>query len=460
MSTETGNPDDMPVNEVSRSIKLFWGSGALGVSVLMNAYTFLILFYMISVLKIEPALAGTLVFLTKLADVVSDPLIGLWSDRITTKMGRRRPFLLPGALISGVSFAVIFTTPVFDSQWLTLTYIMFAMLVYTIGYTMFNVPYMSMPAEMTESYHERTSIHAYRVVFVILGGFLAGSIAPWALEVLGKGEWSSYAIIGVSGGVIIFIAMSIAFFGTAKARFTELGSKAPSFLSEVAAIKTNRHFLRLVSIKAIQLFAVAASGAAMVFFFVNALQLDFKILGIFFAVLTLASIIATPLLVRFSKRFGKPNAYIISASCYALYGASWFFAHPDEPLWAILLRGAIVGVSMSGNILLAMSMLTDTIEYDARVTGVRREGAYTAVYSFVEKFTAAFGPLVVGIAMSVAGFDKTLPADDLQSPAVRQALLLGVCYIPVVMGLLSIFLIRGYQLDEKALSDVAPSAVK
>ncbi len=445
------------IGEISRSIKLFWGSGALGVSVLSNAYGFLILFYMVSVLKIEPGLAGFLVFLTKLADVFSDPLIGLWSDRIKTSIGRRRPFLLPGAVLSGVSFALIFTTPIFASQWLTVTYVFVAMLIYTVGYTMFNVPYMSMPAEMTDSYHERSSIHAYRVVFVILGGFLAGSIAPWALEELGKGQWSSYAIIGVTGGLIVFISMMIAFLGTAKARFTEADVIVPNILSEISAIKSNPHFLRLIAIKTCQLLAVAASGSAMIFFIVNSLQLDLKILALFFAVLSAVSIISTPMLVKFSKRMGKPNAYIVSASAYVLYSASWYFAVPHEPLWAILLRGAIVGVAMSGNILLAMSMLTDAIEFDARVTGVRREGAYTSIYSFIEKFTSAFGPLIIGVAMSIAGFDKSLPPGELQSPAVHQALLLGMSYIPVVTGAIAIILIRGYRLDEKALDAAGES---
>lgn len=446
-----------PVDEVSKSIKFFWGSGALGVSLLMNAFSFLILFYMVGVLKIEPALAGTLIFLTKLADVVSDPIVGLWSDRLKGKNGRRRPFLLPGAVLSGLAFAMIFTTPMFESQVLISAYIFGAMIIYTIGYTMFNVPYMSMPAEMTDSFHERSSIHAYRVVFVTIGGFLAGSIAPWALEVMGKSEWSSYATIGVVGGITVFLSMSVTYFGTANARYTYATKTTPKILGEISAIMANPFFLRLIAIKACQLFAVAASGAAMIFFIVSSLQLDLKVLAVFFAVLSVVSIISAPILVNISKQIGKPKTYILSASCYVLYAASWYFAVPGEALWALLVRAVIVGVAVTGNILLAMSMLTDTIEYDAKVTGVRREGAYTALYSFTEKFTFAFGPLVVGIAMSVAGFDKALPPEDMQSPAVRQALLLGMCYIPVVMGLLSMLLLKGYRLDEQVLAEASPS---
>lgn len=83
--------------------------------------------------------------------------------------------------------------------------------------------------------------------------------------------------------------------------------------------------------------------------------------------------------------------------------------------------------------------------------GARREGVYTSFYSFVEKFTFAFGPLIVGVAMSVAGFNEELPPEALQTPQIRQALLLGMSYIPVSMGLLSIVLLSGYKLKEEDL---------
>ena len=102
---------------------------------------------------------------------------------------------------------------------------------------------------------------------------------------------------------------------------------------------------------------------------------------------------------------------------------------------------------------MAMSMLTDIINHDSRIHGIRREGIFVAFYSFIEKFTFAFGPLVVGIALSVAGFDKNLPVDTLQSPQVRHAILLGMSYIPAVMGLASIWLLSGYKLTEADLKD-------
>jgi len=99
-------------------------------------------------------------------------------------------------------------------------------------------------------------------------------------------------------------------------------------------------------------------------------------------------------------------------------------------------------------------MLTDIINYDTAKTGTRREGIYTSFYSFVEKFTFAFGLLVIGVALGWAGFDAKLPVEQLQTEPIRQALLLGISYIPAVMGLISTFLLAGYKLSIDDLKEV------
>jgi len=171
-------------------------------------------------------------------------------------------------------------------------------------------------------------------------------------------------------------------------------------------------------------------------------------------VVNVVSIIASPILLKLSRRIGKSQTYVISALCFVLAVASWSFVQPGEPTWAILIRAFVIGIAACGNVLMAMSMLTDIINYDSRIHGIRREGIFVAFYSFVEKFTFAFGPLVVGIALSIAGFDKSLPVDALQSPEVRQAILLGMSYIPAAMGIMSIWLLSGYKLTEADLKPV------
>jgi len=445
---------------LTHKLKLLWGTGALGVAVMNGTIVYILLFYMVQILKIEPALAGGLLFVTKLIDVGTDPIVGIWSDRLKSKFGRRRPFLMPGAILCSLSFVLIFTTPLFDNQTFTVAYMFIALVIYTIGYTVFNVPYLSMPAEMTSNYHERSSIHSYRVVFIMIGGFLSGSGVAWSLEWLGRSEWLSYSIIGFSGAIIILVAMLTAYIGTAKAEFTEGNTIATPILGELTAIRKNPHFLKLIAVKACQLLAVSSAGAAMIFFFTSSLQSNFLVFGNFILVITVVSIIATPLLLKLSKKIGKRAGYMVSALAYVVCAVSWVFAVPGEPELYIYIRGAIIGVAVTGNIMLAMSMLTDTIEYDARTTGVRREGVYTSIYSFVEKFTHAFGPLIVGVALSYAGFNKDLAQDQLQSEQVQQALLLGMVYLPALLGVAAMVILATFDLNEDTLSQLGqPEAV-
>ena len=92
--------------------------------------------------------------------------------------------------------------------------------------------------------------------------------------------------------------------------------------------------------------------------------------------------------------------------------------------------------------------------------GVRREGVYTALYSFTEKFTFALAPLVIGVALSYAGYSRDLTPELAQTPQIRQAILLGMAYIPAAMGALAIYLLLGYKLTEEELDKAGDSLEK
>jgi GPH family glycoside/pentoside/hexuronide:cation symporter len=454
MNTSIAEDEPLPF-----TLKAGWGVGALGAGLLVNGVAGLALFYMVGVLKIEPALAGAIIFIAKIIDVITDPIMGTVSDRHRSPKGRRRPFLPTGAVLSALGFLTIFTVPGFESEWVRAAYVFGALTLYTIGYTIFNIPFMSMPAEMTDSYHERSSIQAYRLVFASVATFIAAAVGPTILDKLGKAEWSSYAAIAVGGSAIIFVTMMISYFATAQAKFTERSpSAAASAVKDFRVVIGNPHFRTLIAVKLSQLVGFQVAQAAFLFFILQRLRLGFDILLVLGSVSMVASFVATPLVLKISRRYGKRIAYYVSAFATLANALSWSAAGEGEPMWALVVRASLSGIAFAGNVVIAMSMLSDIINHDAKDTGVPKEGSYTAIYSFVEKLTAAIGPLVIGAALSVAGFDTSLAPDVPQGERVGTALLFCVSWLPAVAALTSILVLSTYKLSEGEIRGVAGEA--
>lgn len=473
MSNPAATVDRLPLG-----LKLSWATGALGVALLMNGISALMLLYMVSVLRMEPWLAGTLLMITRFYDAFSDPIAGAMSDNAKpSKLGRRRPFLLWGAIISAISFFLCLAAP-FQGPFaealqgqglLAAAYMLGVLLLYSTGYSLFNVPYMAMPGEMTDGYHERSSIHGYRVMLASLGGMLAQSGSMVVIGVVGGNagrqgvgpdDWSSFAAIGAVGGVLIFITMMVTFFGTRSARQIAATETVLPWKAQVSAFVTNGPFMKILSIKFLQLLGLSFSTAALAFMAINIVGLNPAKLAFVGVSMTVTVLLFTQPLMMLGKVIGKQGGYILSTMCTVAVAASWAFEGPGTvPDWELVARGVVNGIAFAGNVAFAMSMLTDAMELDAHRTGMRREGMFTALYSFVEKFAAAIGPFVVGLALSAAGFDPQKPPAEV-TDAVRQSVLLGVTYAPAICMLASIAILATYKLDEKGLQEARAKGVR
>ena len=313
----SGGIDQLPVR-----LKFAWGTGALGAAVLMNSVTILILYYLVKVVGLDPGIAGTLVFISKLVDAAADPVMGVISDRARFRSGRRRPFLVTGAFLSAISFAMLFTIPQFASEASTAVYVLAGLVLYTLGYTIFNVPYMAMPAEMTDGYHERSSLHSYRVVAISLGSSIAGTLAPLLLQAFGEGR-EAYRIIAISFAAIIFASMVYCYFGTREARFTFSTKTAHTARGQVRMILANEPFMWLIATKALQLLGIASVGATTLFFITAYLRIPLANLAVFAIINTLVTVMMMPVFVWMSKRIGKRNGYLVSTVIFVIYCLSW-----------------------------------------------------------------------------------------------------------------------------------------
>jgi GPH family glycoside/pentoside/hexuronide:cation symporter len=442
------------------SIKVSWGIGAFGMALLMNSVGGLILFYLTTIVGMSGWIAGLLLSGSRIIDALNDPLMGYVSDKTPDRFGgRRRPYLLAGAFMCAIAILMCFNVPFTGDDLATIVYVSFALIFYGTAYSTFNVPFIAMPAEMTNGYHERSTIHGWRVIFAGIGLTMAGAGAGLILGWLSDGRKDNvqlnvqqdYTQLSVLFAVLILGSTLIAWRGTRRAPVSLRTTTQTSWREQFRSFLRNKAFMTIMGVKTFQLIAVYASQAATFFMVVQVLQRSSSAMALIGLPMVITSIVATPLLLRIARKVGKRGGYILSALFATAAYSSWIFAMPGEPDWALGLRGALLGIGFAGNVLFAMSMVTDAIEWDSHQTGLRREGMYTAVFSFVEKFAGAIGPAVVGFALSWAGFDAKSKVTPESYEAVRQAALIGVTYLPAACSFISILVLLLYRLDEKVL---------
>ena len=140
-------------------INLAWGVGSLGTITMINSVASLYLFYLVGVVKISPALAGALIFASKIVDMVSDPAMGWISDRTNTRWGRRRPYMFIASLACPIAMIMLFSVPTESGAVSIPVYVELSLVFFALALTAFNVPYLAMPAEMTDNYHERSKYY-------------------------------------------------------------------------------------------------------------------------------------------------------------------------------------------------------------------------------------------------------------------------------------------------------------
>ena len=463
MSTTTVKVDERaappPAARLDLSLCLTYGLGTVGTAILLNTVTTYFPAMMATVLGRSAAVAGLLLTVSKLYDIVADLVIGAVSDRTQTRWGRRRPFLFAGAIVSAIAFAALFAPPPASAQGL-LIYAAAMLVLYSTGYSLFNVPYIAMPAEMTEGYEERTRLLSYRTAFAGIGQIIAFSGSGWLLLALGHGS-RGYAMMGVVLAVIIAITCLISFYGTAQAAQTRRVHVAGlGVLKYAGLIFTNRPLVLLISAKFTQFISLAILTSTSLLFRLNVLKIGYGGQAEISLVQNVVTIISMPFWVWVGARLGKKWGYILSIVIYCGSTLAWWWTGPGTSRIALDVIAAVMGFAVGGILLMSISMLPDIMEYDFLRTGLRREGVFSSFYAIVEKVGFAIGPGIAGVYLAHAGYVSSFKGALVHQPASAvRALYVTNSAIPTGLMLVSIILISFYNIDRRTLKNARAATV-
>lgn len=397
-------------------LKTLYGSGDWGIASISMMRSIFYAIYLTDVVGIEPRLASLGALVGIVWDAVNDPIIGMLSDRVKSKLGRRRPFLLWFAFPFGLSFVMLWSAPNWDSQVALLIYVTLAFMISDTLTTLVAVPYYSLTPELTQNYDERTSLSSFRSVFQLLSAMVVVVSAPMIVDAVisgggtqQQGFLTAGAVFGAIGSLPLFL---IGLF--IRERFAEDTQEQEelSFRETLKLAWQNVPFRYAVGIYMFNWSAVDMVSITFPFFLlywvaqgdllakINILGVDLALESAFFGVLMLVCVLFVPFWLWLSKRQNKIRAYILGMAAWVVVQVLIFTIQPGETSYMLFLAG-LAGIGVSAAYILPDSILPDVIEWDELRTGRRQEGIYYGIRTLIRKLT---GALIIFITLQILGW--------------------------------------------------------
>jgi glycoside/pentoside/hexuronide:cation symporter, GPH family len=457
---------------LSRRFKLGYGIGAMADGIVTAGFGFFLLFYLTAVCGMSGTLAGSAKMIALLVDAFADPAIGLASDRIRSRYGRRLPFMIGGLLPFALAFGMLFSIPASLSGPIQFLYVTVCLIVLRLSLSFFVLPFTAVGAEVTDDYRERASIVSYRLTFqsagilfgvaIGLGVFMAGTSGLLERANYVPYGWTSAAAMLVTGMI------SIAAVRQALPRLhgpeTHGGSLVTGFMRELHELSRNRSFLLLFGTVLIYFLAYTtwsslALHAARYFWRLDSFSITLVLLSA-----TFGPLLGAPI-SNFALRFIEKRTLSIAAflaiallqmwpPLLQLYGP--VALSPATATVVLIVNGLLVGTAIMVGGVGFQSMLADTADEHEWLFGVRREGLFFSGLTLAYKASAALGGLIAGVALDAIRFPTDLATQGAivipQDVLAKLGLIAGP--LPAAFAALAPLFLLGYHLTRKRHSQI------
>jgi glycoside/pentoside/hexuronide:cation symporter, GPH family len=436
------------VNEkLTTSTKILYGIADLGIALLTASIQFFLLFFYTDIAGIDPGLAGTALLVGKLTwDALNDPLFGYWSDRTRSRWGRRKPYMLLGAIPFGLTMWLLYSIPAGLKGVTAFLAVLGSFLLADTFQTLVSVPYYALSAELTYDYDERTSLISIRMIFTVLG-YILGAAATTAVAGIFMGMgWSknaAYSGMGAVFGVIAMITLLVTTFGIKERVRPELQAAQMPAWSQIRQVFKNRPFVQYMIMSTIISISFTLLTSLLPYFLTYQLLMADQIPLVMLVMLATIGVFLLPW--RFaSQKLNKGPAYALGLgiASLAIVGA---FLLPSGPSPWIFVIAFVSGLGFSAQYVFPWSMLPDVIEVDQAATGERHEGIYFGVNAFLGKLTGALGIAASGWALKLYGY---VPG-AVQTPYALFGIRFFFAIVPVIAFVVALPLLIWYPITRQ-----------
>ncbi|MEL6796328.1 MAG: MFS transporter [Planctomycetota bacterium] len=455
------------VSAVPLSQKVFYGLGMLG-NQMFPAALGIFMVVLVQGLGFPGWMWGILFFLPRLSDALTDPVMGFVSDNTKSRWGRRRPYILIGAVVAGVAYILMWQLSPDNSVAFNFWYFLAFAFLFYLGLTIFATPYVAMGYEMSSDFHERTRLMAVSQWI----GQVAWIIVPWFWVLIYDDKLFDDAAEGARS-LSVWVGVGCMLLAAAPAVFCKTQPVDPSTLQDLSRKNLGTNVRRLVwgfgqtlKLKPFRRICIATFCVFNAFNTVAGLSWFIIVhymnggdagpdgagawpswFGTISAVTTCVLVI--PIVAWMAQNLGKRRAFLISQSISILgYVGFWWGFNPENPMW-MFLPLPFFAFGIGGLFTIMMSMTADVCDLDELETGERREGVFGAVYWWMVKFGFAIAGLGGGLILNAVNL-----GDGAEGEPNLTGLRLAYIAVPILGTLVAIVVMWGYDLNEERSREI------
>jgi glycoside/pentoside/hexuronide:cation symporter, GPH family len=438
---------------LSRAQKTTYGAGDMSISLAVTIVGAYFAIFLTDVVGLSPGLAAIALFVGRSWDYVNDPLVGYLSDRTRSRWGRRRPYLLFGAVPFGLAFALMWWRPPFDAQAWLVVYYALAYLVFDAAVTVVYMPYVSLTPELTQDYDERTSLTSYRMAFSLLASLIAFVVPAAMIGRFYPDNASRVLTMGLVFGLACIAPILVTFFGTSERSAYE-HQEQPKLIPSIRAALRNRPFVFGMVMFLLTWMSIALLQATLLYFIkyvlVREAQADLIMAAIF-----VTALVTLPIWLAVSNRSDKRRAYVIGIAFWAAVQVVLVLLSGKTPLALVMAMCVLAGVGVAAAHVLPWSIIPDAIEWDEWKTGARHEGMFYSIVTLAQKVASSIAVPLALLLLEAAGYEgaaSATGADELvaaQSESAVNAIRVLVGPIPAMLLIAGILFALNYPLDRE-----------
>ena len=405
-------------------------------------------------LGLSLAAVGSLIALSRLSDVVTDPLIGVTSDRLRNRFGRRKPWMIMGMPLKILALWMLFVPSsdfavqlwaAMDGEGTNSLYLFVWISFLYLGFTLVDLPYRAWGAELSIDYDERSRVTGWREAFGY-GGTLLSLIIPLILAVVYNLTGPANALLGIALVVVILLpALTLPALVWVKEITVRKVATPVSWRRGLSIVWANGPYRRLVFCLVFLVTGVSMTASLSFFFVASVMGESFERYTIFILAYYVSSALAIPIWFWISKRFGKHRTVVLGVAWLSLWSAFIPLMGPGH-YWVFFAIMMLKGSAVGALVFLPASMAADVIDLDTLRTGEQRTGLYFSLWGMVNKGGVALG---VFLSTNLAAWYGFNPSAEENTEAAKFALACLYSVIPAFLACLSLPLLWNYPLTKK-----------